>query len=535
VRSASITASIEGWPVLEPDLDTLWVVDGVQVGFYSDPVVVTSVSVEYKITVSYDFAPEIARAAKIGSRSLGNARVYFLEPTSAEVDQDTRFTYTTIDGIAVNFKPDPTLGRTLLPALPNGSKPEDGVSTGSTVLFASASTDFVLKGVRPGDELVVDFVPILGSVALADPVLSLALTDLVLSLDGSSNKKVTFINDVGTPGAVSRTSVAEQINAIVGQEICAIVEIATLFYLQFNPNVALNLRAVGGTANVLLGFSTIADTNNTSPHAGTYAIASVGIGSLTVEAPGFVAVGTFSDQQFQILRPGAQRIATSTMATQVAEAGLYYWDVELVSEGTGNLWNIAAGSALTLVGYRSDGYYLTTENNATSFSAAESLKLHISRSILSNGVDDDPENATQISGQSLSISYERSQLVESLQSFVSADTERVVCSNNLSRFLSPHFVRFDVNYSGGYKANEILPDIQKQIKELRPDEALSSSAIQKTLSDRGAFQITNPIELVAVVYNFDCTVAVARSKDELTTGRLAAFIPDVITLTRKTG
>jgi hypothetical protein len=92
-----------------------------------------------------------------------------------------------------------------------------------------------------------------------------------------------------------------------------------------------------------------------------------------------------------------------------------------------------------------------------------------------------------------------------------------------------------VNYSGGYKANEILPDIQKQIKDLRPDEALSSSAIQKTLSDRGAFQITNPIELVAVVYNFDRTVAVARSKDELTTGRLAAFIPDVITLTRKTG
>lgn len=534
VRSVTLTAS--GWPVIDAELDVVWVVDGLQPGFYSDPVVETSVTVEYKVTVAHDFAPELHRSVKVGSRSLGNARIYFLEPTSAEVDQDTLFTYTTVDGIAVNFKPDPTLGHTLIPALPNGEKPADGVSVniaGPLGELTSASTDFISKGVRPGDELVVDYISVLGSVTLADPVPGLALTDIIISLNNQPNKKITFINDVGVAGAVSRAGVAEQINAAVGLSICAIVEVTPSDHrLEFSPTFSLSIRFQNGTANTILGFSTIADVGNLSAHAGTYVVQAVTVSTLQV-LPVF-PTGTTTDQQFQVTRPGSQRITTSTMAAQVAEASLYYWDIELVSEGTGDLWNIAADSQLALSGYRSDGYYLTTDNETSSLSAAESLKLHISRSVLAQGVDDSPENAIQVSGQSLSISYERSQLVDSLQNFITSDVERVVCSNPLSRYLSPHFVRFDASYAGGSKTVDVLPDIKQQIKDVRPDEALSSSALQKTLSDRGATSITNPIELVAVVYNFDRSVTVTRSKDELTTGRLAAFIPDIINLTRRT-
>jgi hypothetical protein len=63
---------------------------------------------------------------------------------------------------------------------------------------------------------------------------------------------------------------------------------------------------------------------------------------------------------------------------------------------------------------------------------------------------------------------------------------------------------------------------------------MESSDVQKIVSDKGAVYIANPLELMAVVYDFDRSVYMVRSSDSLTTGRLAAFIPDAITLTRKT-
>ncbi|NDC42998.1 MAG: hypothetical protein EBZ77_15850, partial [Chitinophagia bacterium] len=67
-----------------------------------------------------------------------------------------------------------------------------------------------------------------------------------------------------------------------------------------------------------------------------------------------------------------------------------------------------------------------------------------------------------------------------------------------------------------------------------PDQALESSEVQALVTSKGATYIQNPIDLLAVVYNFDRSVTLVRSQDALTTGRLAAFIPDVVTLNRRT-
>jgi hypothetical protein len=52
------------------------------------------------------------------------------------------------------------------------------------------------------------------------------------------------------------------------------------------------------------------------------------------------------------------------------------------------------------------------------------------------------------------------------------------------------------------------------------------------MTNRGATSIDNPIDLLAVIHNFDRTVTMERSQNALNTGRLAAFVPDVINLTR---
>jgi hypothetical protein len=538
IRSNQIEAA-GGWGALSPEvdahIDVAQVLDGYQIGFFEGPVVVG-----HALTTSRDFAPEASRHVQVGSRSVGTVRVFFLEPTSISFTRETRFTARTATGIPLRFLPDPTVGTQRIPALPSGDKPKDGVTDSLDNTLTSNAVDFLKKGIQPGDELTIDFVPLIGVVALPDPVPNLAtnpLTYLQLTVD-NVDRVVNFVHDnVAIPQtSVTRGGVADQINQVVGRKICRIVQVGGSYYLEFEFDGSVVVRRTG-TANTFLGFSVVVDQNNDSPHKGTYSISTVAPHALTVTSlfPNNPIGGTVGREQYKVFRPGLQRFGATQMAAQKGDAGLYYVDAELVSEGTGDLWNITAGMALTVEGYESDGYWLTTDDANLTFSAVEPVRLHLSRSILEVGVSDDFENATQLSGQNIQISYERSALTFGVSNFVTAETERVVCESPLVRHLIPYFVRFDMAYSGGSKTDVVVPEVERYIRALLPDDFLEVSDIEGLLSAKGATSITNPVTLVAVVHNFDRTVTVERSQDRLNTGRLAAFIPDGVNITRKAG
>jgi hypothetical protein len=221
------------------------------------------------------------------------------------------------------------------------------------------------------------------------------------------------------------------------------------------------------------------------------------------------------------------------MAGNQTDASLYYFDVELVSEGTGDAWNIDAAKQLLASNYRSDGYYLVTANENLTFSTAEDVQLRLSRSILQQGVTDSPRNATEISGQNIQINYERATLIADVQNFIGAETERVVNESPLARHLIPHYVRFDLNYVGGSTTDIVTADIETYIKGVFPQDAVEVSDIERIVSNRGASSIQNPVDLLAIVYDIDRTVQAQRSQDRLTTTRLATFIADLLTVTRK--
>ncbi len=551
-----------GWSLLTPEIDTVsrldvvQVLDGNNAGYYEAPFYIdlnmamdfpfTDPSLALVISDSETFkgfAPEVVRRVQIGARSIGSARVYFLEPTSFEVDDESRFLITT-DAGELEFLPDPTLSYQCIPPLPSGVMPKDGVSTAAGTSFVSASQDFI-RSVRPGDSLVVLNHPLECSVALTNPVVGLVNTTFIFSLDGGPDRTLTFIRDDASLNAteVSRTGVIDQINAAAGEKICSLTGSDTL---EFETVRDLVIRASGTSNATILGqvagtsppliFSDN-DQTNLSPHAGTYKIEDV-VDSTTLQVtPAFATVvvpyaSPITRQTFKILRQGVQRVTTTTMSEQVAEAGLYYFDVELVSLGTGDQWNIDRGLQMVASGYRSDGYYLTTGDSNTSFSVLEELGLVLSRSIFDVGVDDDPANATQITGQNIQVTYERSPVVGDLQNFVGSEIERVVCASPLSRHLIPHFVRFDLTYYGGSRESVVVPDVEKFIFDLFPNDALDSSDIQKIVLDRGATAITNPLDLIALVHYPDRSVYASRSQNSLSTGRLAAFIPDRLSITR---
>ena len=519
-------------PALDPVLDVIRVLDGTNTGFYGlaevSPPPVPPFAAGNVIRSTSDLAPDFGAAVQVGSRSFGTARLYYLEPTAAQIGPDTRFFATTESGGDVVFFSDTTVGRQVIPPLPGNDNPKDGVTSGTTL--TSLSTDFI-RLAREGDELSVDYVPMLATAALADPVPLLALKDLYISVLNSSEKVVTFVNDVGTPGAVSRDGVAAQLNSALGMEVASIVEPVTgQFYLKINAEMSLRVRRAG-SANPVLGWSSVVDTHNDSPHVGLYKIVSVDVNSVRVN-PAFPA-GTVTEGQFRVVRKGTQRITPSEMVKNVGPSGLYYWDVELFSEGTGDAWNLPVGTVMTYSGVRGDGYYLRTNDENTSYSPSESVRMVLSRFILPEGVDDSPVNAVQMPGQVMRMSYEYSDTVAVLQGVSMSDTERVVNASPLARHLLPHYVRVFAEYSGGSREVDIVPDVQQVIQDTLPGDALEVSRIQSVIMGKGATSVKSPMDLVALVHRPDRSVHLVMSQGAIFTGRLSAFIPDRVELTRR--
>lgn len=564
-------ATVEPLIELSSRLDVVQILDGVNAGIYEAPFLVDlafgfpflpgesdALVVGPQPNLSSGFAPEVVRRVQIGVRSLGSARVFFLEPTTFEVDPDTRFTLETEEG-DLEFLPDPTLLHELLPAAPGGAVPLDGESSDGTTDFSSAGSDFVRSNVQVNDILRIENIPIAGSIVLPDPVPSLVNRTLVFSLDGGPDRTLTFIRDDVSLATheVSRGSVVDQINAAAGETICQLTGANTL---EFETTRTLVIRRTG-TANApdpaalpvafpgILGdvagtggstSFTTNDQTNESPHAGDYVVADVGpsgVDTLSV-TPVFPSASPYAApltrQSFRVFRKGLQRITATSMGDNEAEAGLYYFDVELLSLGAGDTYNISANQQMVVREYRSDGYYVDTEDENLAFSPVEPLKLVLSRTILEQGVDDDPANATQLSGQNLQITYDRTPLVEDIQNYIASDIERVVCSSPLGRHLIPVFVRFDFSYTGGSQESVVVPEMEQHILDLYPVDSLESSGLQKIALDRGAVDIDNPIDLIGIVHKPNREIYAVRSQDSITAGRLSAFIPDVLNIVRNT-
>lgn len=545
IRSASIEAQ-GGWAGVSPavnqdDLDVAQVLDGNQIGFYNnlrfgsavfgDPAntALLSGDVTFSDTLAA-FAPEVRRHLQVGARSIGSARCFFIEPTSIEFNRKSFFSVVLAEGSTVRFFPDPTLDSTRIPASPSTVLPKDGQSTGGGNTFTSISQDFILSGVVPGDVLVIKYVPIAGTNMLADPVPNLALKSLVISVDGGADQTIILASDVlGFPADVSRAGVAAQINSAVGRSIA---RIDGSNQLEFEGDVSIIVRGTG-SANAILGFGVLG-AQNLAAHAGSYSIAFVNTTSLIVNGT-FPGVVLEQREGYEIRRPGTQRISSTQMNANTAEAGLYYFDVELVSEGTGDLFNIDSDQQLTAEGYRSDGYFLTNPNSNLTFSMTEEPMLHISRSILEVGVADSPANATQITGQNIEVTYERATIVSDVQNFMLGETERVVCANPLARHLIPHFVRFDYEYTGGSSTQLLVSDMENYIRSLFPSDFLEVSDLNDLAYQRGATSVTNPVDLIAIVHNYDRTIQAQRSQNALNTGRLAAFVADRLNVNRRSG
>jgi len=521
--------------------------------------------------------PNVGVSMSVGSRSYGKARVYFLEPVSFQVkggwrpslknstdypanqaigasiprdEEAVAFFTAVVNGATLRFMPDPELDYQIVPS-PEGSVPNNLDTTNGNPLIISDALpagdlgknsrdsvlNFLKREVRVGDVVELTYQPIQGTADLnsldylPDPP-TLAGETLIISIDGAPARTFSFSDQLTDP-----SKVAEEINKFFGSTIAYIETVATDKYLRLEADFEIVLYG-SGTANTDLGLPT-SDTNNRAAAAvaGNYAVTVLGNPSDLTQSDRLTVSPTptanSQAQHFKVWRPGMQRLHSTAMNNQT-ENGLYYMDVELLSEGSGDQWNLDAGVLLVLEGYESEGYRLVVADANLSYSTQEQVKLLLSRRLLLVGSSDRPDEATLLSGQNTQLNYDRSSLTAQIQSFASSELERVLTASIVVRHLQPHYLNFTLNYRGGSDSPVVEQDIFDYLNGLTPDERVEVSEIQDRASRRSADYVENPIELVAVAHAADRSISVDRSEDYVTKGRLATFFPGEVVVTRET-
>jgi hypothetical protein len=425
--------------------------------------------------------PEAGGRVRIGRPSVGSARVYFLDPTSAEFGADTRFTIE-VNGQELVYRPDPENTRTVIPAPPLTTLPATGEVNDSTDELTDTEANFLLLGIRPGDLLDILYVPITGTAPLS-AVGNIAVTGLTLILRFDEDPYLT----VSFPYAMPRDDVASYINTQLGVDI-ATIEAGGALELQSSRRLEISLSSTA------LATLSISDTTNEHPAAGTYiigAVSSATVLTLADATPFSTSVGTTADTQYRIRRH-VQRISSTEMNLNLDASGLYYVDVEAISLAPGDRNNIGSGYDLEVTGHYADGYRLVSANTTTTYSRAEELSAEISRTILLVGSSDSPEEYVQLSGQNVQVSYRRSTAVDEVQSFCNSTFRRVLCSDILVRHLLPNYISMNWAYAGGSTEPVMKRAIQDYLDTLESEDELEVNDLTNLLRQRQATSVYTP-------------------------------------------
>lgn len=479
-------------------------------------------------------APSIEARARVGRPSFGSARVFFLDPTSAEFHyRDTRFSVE-IDGRVLEYRPDPENSRQVLPAVPSpevqGPAALDLVSSSKTL--TDAEVDFLSLGIRSGDLLDVLFSRIEGTGPMASPG-TVAVSGKTLRIRIADGAWVS----INFPFDMPRQDVVDYINTSLGADVASLS--SGVLHLIYRERLEVDPTSTAITSGDPLLLSG-ADLTTDNGSAGTYTIAAVASTVLTLSP--LTATGGAPSTTYYRIRRFVQRISSTEMNTQVDASGLYYADVQLVSLGPGDDYNIQAALDLEVTGYVSDGYRLSTDNSVLSFSRAEVLRAEISKSILLVGSSDSPEEYVQLSQQNVQVTYDRSALVDAAQSFVDARFNRVVCSEPLVRHLQPHYVSMTWNYVAGPAEAEGVRLLTDYLSTIEVDDGLEVNDLTNVLRRKSATSVYitdaaapsgRAAPLMVIVYHtVERAVRAVIVSDVVDTVRTQRFMPGTITLRR---
>lgn len=489
---------------------------------------------------------------EIGPPSYGSFRCYFLDPVTFEASYaETLFSIVAGTG-SLGFRPDPDIWGQFLPTEVTTTTFEMAFGSNIQTLREPDGTGVspLLHGVGVGDRVEITYAPIVGSELFTTGTIDLDNRYVVLDL-GSGPETVTFS---GT--SLDVDTIIAQMNSQLSAAVISKFEDAPNpgnFYIMVRADQDITIIADGGgndaTEQVFgtnrsawnSGFGVTSfgggavETNNKSLDKGLYLVSAITDASffLTLtEMDGSGWTATATSPQFtlghyiRVSHPGWQRLSATAMEDSIDENGLYYVDIECISEGHGNVYNIEQDRQATITGYKSEGWGLSTVDDDTSFSMAEEPILHLTPRVLFVGTDDDVTEKTELTGRSIQVSYERDPLVDQVQTYLRDIQTRILVENPLVRSLLPIFVRMAIEYRGGGTASSVRAILVDEITSILPSNDLEADDIAEIIRNTGSTKVTHPINMVGLAHQTDRSITTIRSVDALTNNRLSALLPD---------
>lgn len=497
----------------------------------------------------------------LGPPSYGSFRLYFLDAATFEASYaDTAISVELSNGSSINYRPDPDVRYEYLPTATTVAtgRVDDGTDTVYPHVVGGGSGSEISTlshGVTTGDRADFTFAPIVSALDLGST--SLNLDNLTLIVDvGNGDETVLF-----SGASINIDSIVSQINSQLTIEVASkYVRTAAPAgeYVMLRGDHEITLNG-SGTATGAVFDQAVPPANGSrsvfmpwlgSPAAGEFAGQTTENDSPFSNQPYLVVLLTDTSVQLTELdgsawsgpsgydveaelghylhfsHYGIQRISATAMASQQDDLGFYYFDVECVSEGYGDTYNIGEDEKATVSGYYSEGWDVTVADENLSYSVAEEATLNITPRILVEGVDDDPANATELVMTNVQVDYERAPLVQSVHSFVLDKQNRVVCESPLARALFPTFVRTYMSYRGGPIESDARAALVEVITNTIPEEDLEVSDLHDEIRRLGSTKVDLPVTLVGIEHKADRSIDVSRSQDAITTDRLSAMIPD---------
>jgi len=502
--------------------------------------------------------PSVDMNYDVGPPSYGSFRLYFLDPVTFEASyEETYFSVTLPGGSSIRYRPDPEVMTEFLPTSSTvpGAAAVDGVN--ELALFTLDGSGWIglaKYGVAVGDRVEVTYAPIVGAIDLSAGGLNLDGKTLVIDV-GKGPETVLF-----TGTSLSLDLVVSQINSQLTSEVASKYTRTSApagEYLMLRGDQEITLKgwgtattdlfddagAGGNSRSVFMPWLTGEfagsypyETEDDSPIQGKYdvntllSVASVTLNNLDGSAwggPSGYDIDTELGHYVHFSHVGIQRISSTAMSEQgTDDLGFYYFDVECISEGYGDTYNIGEDEKASSDGYYSEGWSISVEDENLSYSMAEVPLLDISPRILVEGVEDDPDNATELIMSNVQVDYERMPLVQHVHTFSLDKQNRVVCESPLSRALFPTFIRTFIQYRGGPTEADARTALVDVITNTIPEEDLEVSDLHDEIRRLGSSKVVLPITLVGIEHKADRTIDVARSQDAISTDRLSAMIPD---------
>ncbi len=478
-------------------------------------------------------AVQTSLTGSVGKPSLGDVRMFFQHPTYAAATA-ANTVLTTSDG-SLSFRPSPAERASAFKSddfftevviTPNGGQ------TGAD--FDSTNTlDFEKLGIKIGDYVLVSKT-VLGSTsaitaAEASDMTGLIGKTIVFSVDGIQ-RSVQFVNNSG----LTLDDIVGQINASLGAYLRA-KKVASGADFLLKLYCVNSLEIKDSSSGVI---STLKlPTPGTAAAKNAYGSATLSVDSISMDLATGVSkltasevageesdVTTYTGEVFiEVVRPGAQIAFPNHMIKDTN--GLYYFDITATSRAPLTTERLSENTQLKTSGLETLGFTLVTDNNNYTYSGAEETDIQCSALVLPEYAGS-WEDSFEVSGRTIDITYERSQLVEDIQAFLLSDFDRVVCNNPLSRHYFPAYLYLALGTRGGTSLTEQKTAIVSYLSSLFPNKTLEAFDLEMVLARLGVDFVDHPVNMSFLVHDKDRKRTMFRSESALTLSKQFHIMED---------